>query len=144
MRLRDRPLSHWVLLATLGQLAARAVVGGIALVVDPSGALANASPAPLAATPLDDFLLPGVLLFALFGIGSALAGYGLHARRPWGRAAAIAVGVSLGVWVGVETALGFVRPTRALNLATAFAVLALAASPLVRSSAGGRTESEER
>lgn len=144
MRLRDRPLSHWALLAVLGQLAARALVGGTALVLDPSGGLVNASPAPLAATPVDDFLLPGVALVTAFGIGSIAAGYGLHTRSPWGRVAAAAVGVALAVWIGVEVALGFVRPTLALNLATAVAVVALAAPPLVRSSAGGTTESERR
>lgn len=68
MRLRRRSPSHWALLAALGQLAARAAVGGV-----------------------------------------------------------------LAIWVGVETTLGFARPTRALNLATAVAVAALAAVPFARS-----------
>jgi hypothetical protein len=144
MRLRDRPLSHWALLAALGQLAVRAVAGGVALVVDPSGGLVNASPGPLAATPVDDFLLPGIALVAAFGLCPILAGYGLHARRRWGRVAAVAVGVALSLWVGVEVALGFDRPTRALNLATAVAVVALAAPPLVRSWAGEETGPERR
>lgn len=144
MPLRGRPLAHCALLAVLGQLAVRAVAGGTALVVDPSGDLVNASPAPLAATPVDDFLLPGVALVALFGLCPVLAGYGLHARRPWGRVAAVAVGLALAVWVGVETTLGFARPTRALNLATALAVIALAAAPLVRSSPSGERGAEDR
>ncbi|OYR44729.1 MULTISPECIES: hypothetical protein [unclassified Halorubrum] len=144
MRLRGRSLSHWALLAALGQLAARALAGGAALVVDPSGALVDASPAPLAPTPVDDFLLPGALLVALFGVCPVLAGYGLHADRSWGRAAAVAVGVALALWVAAETALGFARPTRALNLATAAAVLALAASPSVASSSDGTTGSKRR
>jgi len=133
MRLRGQSLSHWALLAALGQLAARAAVGGVALVVDPSGGLVNASPAPLAATPVDDFLIPGVLLLTLFGVCPLVAGYGVHAGRSWGRGAAVAVGVALAIWTGVEAALGFARPTRALNLATAVAVAALAALPLARS-----------
>jgi|AntRauTorcE11898_2_1112593.scaffolds.fasta_scaffold00347_13 hypothetical protein len=144
MRLRDRPLSHWALLAALGQLAARAFAGGTALLVDPSGGLVNASPAPLAATPVDDFRLPGIALVVAFGICPVLAGYGLHMRRPWGRVAAAAVGVALAVWIGVEAALGFVRPTLALNLATAVAVVGLSAPPLVRGSAGEAIGSERR
>jgi hypothetical protein len=144
MRPRGRSLSHWALLAVLGQLAARALIGGTALVADPSGDLVDASPAPLAATPVDGFLLPGVLLVALFGVCPVVAGYGLHAGRPWGRAAVVAVGAALVVWVGVETTLGFTRPTRALNLATGVAVLALAALPLVRASIGGTTRSADR
>lgn len=142
--LRGRPLSHWALLATLGQLAARAFVGGFALVVDPSGDLVTASPAPLAETPIDDFLLPGIVLVALFGVSPVLAGYCLHAGRQRGRVAAAAIGVALAIWVGVEVALGFARPTRSLNLATAIAVLALSVPPLVRSSSGGTPGSERR
>jgi len=144
MRLRDRPISHWALLGALGQLAVRALAGGTALVVDPSGGLVNASPVPLAATPVDDFLLPGIALVAAFGVCPILAGYGLHARRQWGRVAAVAVGVALMMWIGVETALGFDRPTLALNLATAVAVVALSAAPLPRSPAGEGTGPERR
>jgi len=129
---RDRPLSLWVLVAVLGQLSARAVVGGLALVLSPSGSLVGLSAAPLAATPFADFLVPGVALVVVFGAGTAGVCYGLAVTRAWGWWGAVGLGVALLVWVAVEVAVGFARPTVVLNAATALAVLALAISPGVR------------
>lgn len=132
MEVRDRPVSLWVLVAVLGQLSARAVVGGLALVLSPSGSIVGLSTAPLAATPFADFLVPGVVLLGVFGVGSAGVCYSLAVGRVWGWWGAVGVGVALLVWIAVEVAVGFVRPTVVLNAATALAVLALAMSPGVR------------
>ncbi len=132
MGIRGRPASLWVLLALLGQLSARALAGGAALIADPTGALVGLPREPLGATPVGDFLVPGLVLALAFGVGSAVVCYGLVARREWARRGAVAVGLALLVWILVEVAVGFVRATVPLNLGTAVGVLALAARRSVR------------
>jgi uncharacterized membrane protein (UPF0136 family) len=128
----DRPLVHWLLVAALAQLSVRAVAGGVALVVAPSGALVGLSTGTLDGTPFADFLVPGAVLAVVFGLTPAVACYALHRGRWWGWLAAIGLAVALVVWVLVEVAVGFARPTVYLNVGTAVAVLVLAVHPAVR------------
>lgn len=132
MGFRGRPIGLWLLLAVLGQLSVRALIGGTALVAVPSGALVGLPTAPLAGTPFGDFLVPGVVLLLAFGISPAVVCYGLCARRRWGWLASLGVAVALTIWVLVEVAIGFVRPTIYLNLGTAGTTVALALLPSVR------------
>jgi hypothetical protein len=132
---RGRSLALWGLCAVLSSLSVRALAGGTALVADPSGALVGASTGPLAATPFETFLGPGVLLFVAFGVAPLAAAALVYRRHPRGWLVAAATGVALAVWVAVEVAVGFHRPTVALNLGTAALLVALAAHPAVRAPA---------
>lgn len=125
-------MSLWLLLGVLGQLSVRALAGGTALVVAPSGRLVGLSREPLATTPVGDFLLPGLVLLVAFGATPAVVCYGLAARRPWARRGAVAVGLALLVWILVEAVVGFARATVLLNLVTAVGVVGLAARRAVR------------
>jgi len=131
-RVRGRPLAVWGLLAVLASLAVRALAGGTALVVDPSGGLVGAPSAPLAATPFESFLAPGLLLLTALGAAPLAVAVLVSRHHRHGWVAAAAVGVALAVWVGVEVAVGLDRPTVALNLGTAAALVALALHPAVR------------
>ena len=91
MMIRERPAVLWALLVTLGQLSARALIGGAALLLAPSGRLGGLSPVPLVGTVLADFFVPGLVLFVVFGLGSAVTSYGLYARRGWGWLAGVAI-----------------------------------------------------
>lgn len=137
MKIRGRPLTTWLLVAVLGQLSVRATVGGVALVVAPDGAIGGLSTAPLQGTPMADFLVPGLVLFVVFGVGSAVACYALLTRHGWAWVGSLAIGVALVVWIAVEVVVGFDRPTVLLNLATSAVILALAIHPSVRR---GRTD----
>lgn len=128
----DRPLVHWLLVVALGQLSVRALAGGVALILAPSGALVGLSVGTLDGTPFADFLVPGIVLAMAFGLAPAVSCYALHTGRWWGWLAAAGVAVALVVWVLVEVAVGFTRPTVYLNLGTAAAVLVLAAHPVIR------------
>jgi len=132
MRIRGRPAILWVLLAVLGQLAVRAAIGGGALLLAPSGEIVGLSSAPLHRTPFGDFLVPGIILFVVFGLAPAVVCYALYTRRWWGWATSVGVAVAMLVWVLVEVNVGFARPTIYLNLATAGAILVLAIHPAVR------------
>lgn len=133
MMIRERPAVLWALLVTLGQLSARALIGGAALLLAPSGRLGGLSPVPLDGTVLADFFVPGLVLFVVFGLGSGVTSYGLYARRGWGWLAGVAIAGGLLLWILVEGVVGFHRPTGYLNLATAGAVFLLAVHPSVRS-----------
>ncbi|MFB6192231.1 MAG: hypothetical protein ABEI11_02785 [Haloarculaceae archaeon] len=117
----------------LGQLSVRASIGGTALVVDPSGTLVGLPTEPLDDTPIGSFLVPGLVLFLLFGLLSSFVCYGLYTRRQWAWPAAITIALALLVWVLVEVAIGFSRPTVYLNIGTAIGILGLALHPAVRS-----------
>ncbi|TKX56517.1 hypothetical protein EXE44_14740 [Halorubrum sp. SS7] len=132
MRLRGRHPETLALIAVLAQLSVRALVGGAALIAAPSGRIVGLSPAALGRTPFADYLVPGIVLFAVFGVGSGAVCYGLYAGRERAPAAAAAVGLALLGWLAVEALAGFDRPTLWLNLATAVAAVALATRPAVR------------
>ena len=132
IRIRGRPALLWVLLAVLGQLSGRALAGGVTLLIAPSGEIVGLSSAPLDGTPFEDFLVPGIILFVVFGLVPAVVCYALYTRRWWGWIASLGVAGAILVWVLVEVTVGFDRPTIYLNLGTAGAVLVLAVHPAVR------------
>lgn len=132
MQVRGRPAVLWALLAVLGQLAVRATIGGVALLMAPSGEIVGLSAAPLGRTPFGDFLVPGIILFVVFGVVPVVVCYGLYTRHWWGWITSIGVAVAMLIWVLVEVAVGFDRPTVSLNLATAGAIVVLAVHPAVR------------
>lgn len=132
MPVRGRPLSLWLLILLLGQLSIRAFVGGGALLVSPSGTLVGVPTEPLESTPVSDFFLPGAVLLLVFGLVPATVCYGLYTKRWWAWPAAITVALALLVWIIVEIAVGFSRPTIYLNLGTAIGIGAVAMYPAVR------------
>lgn len=125
MRVRERPLTVWVLVLVLGQLAVRAALGGTALLLDPSGAVVGLDPRELDPLPFETFRVPGAVLAGVLGVYPAVVCYWIGAgrRRAW--LAATSVGVALLCWLLVEAVVGFDRPTTVLNLATALTTLGL-------------------
>lgn len=92
---RTRPPSLWAYVAGTLALGLTALFGGGRLVLDPTGRSMNMPVEWLAGTPFDDYLLPGLVLFSLLGVGSFVVLYGIARHRPWARRGALALGVSL-------------------------------------------------
>jgi len=132
MEIRGRPLSFWLLLLLLGQLSVRAFIGGVALLVDPSGTTVGLPPGPLDNTPFGDFFVPGLVLFVSFGLLPSFVCYGLYTRRQWALPGAIGVALALLAWVIIEVAVGFSRPTVYLNVGTAIGIAGGVLYPTVR------------
>ena len=132
MTVRSRPLSFWLLVLLLGQLSVRASLGGVALLVAPSGTLVGLPAGPLDNTPVGNFLVPGLVLLLLFGLLPSFVCYGLYTRRQWAWPAAITVALALLTWVIIEVAVGFSRSTIYLNLGTTIGIVAGALHPAVR------------
>lgn len=75
------------------------VAGGIGLVSDPSGLNVGMSIEILADTPFSNFLVPGLVLLAINGLGSLLGSFLTLTQRPFAAKAAIALGILLIAWI---------------------------------------------
>src|SRR6056297_781397 len=78
------------------------LLGGIALVIDPSGELLQMPLSILVGSPFNTFLIPGIILLTILGIFPMIIFYGLLERRIWAWTGALAVGIALIIWIGVE------------------------------------------
>jgi hypothetical protein len=102
-------------IAFLVLLGLGALAGGFALVSRPDGSVMQFDVALLAGSPFADFLVPGLILGGLFGVGSFVV-VALGVRRS--RLApflAFAIGCAQMIWIVVELAiikeLSFLHPT---------------------------------
>jgi hypothetical protein len=76
-----------------------AVGGGLAMVLDPSGANLRMSVDWLSGTPFPDYLVPGIVLLALNGLGSLVGAVASFTRYRYAGDIAIALGAFLIVWI---------------------------------------------
>ncbi|MGC8634034.1 MAG: hypothetical protein ACP5VP_05130 [Candidatus Limnocylindrales bacterium] len=100
-------------IALLLLLGLGAFGGGIALVSRPDGSVMHFDVALLAGSPFSDYLVPGLILGGLFGVGSfAVVAMGL---RRWRVAPFLgfAVGCAQMIWIVVELAV--IREASALH-----------------------------
>ena len=113
-----RPELRWpgrIAIAGLVLLGIGALAGGLALVSKPDGSVMQFDTALLAGSPFSDYLIPGLVLGGVFGIGSlVVAAMGLRRSRlaPF---LAFAIGCAQMIWIGVELAIirefSFLHPT---------------------------------
>ena len=114
-----RPVAVWCLLVMQAFLGVTALQGGASLLLDPSGAGLGLSLSQLSGTNLGSYLLPGLILFLVLGVGSLLVLFacwkrpGIEAPEPaerrgkphWSWLAAAGLGCALLVWLTVQMAL---------------------------------------
>lgn len=79
-----------------------AVAGGLGLALDPSGESVGIPLELLEETPFATFLIPGVVLFAVNGLGSLTGTIASFARHRYAGRAAIALGTFLIAWILVQ------------------------------------------
>ena len=72
---------------------------GILFLIDPSGELVEVPLSLLDKLPIDTFILPGLYLLIVYGIGSALVAYGLRRQLSWAPAAGLLLGLVLIGWI---------------------------------------------
>jgi len=103
-----------ITIAALIWLGIGALAGGIALVTRPDGGNMQFDTAILAGSPFADFLVPGLVLGGLFGVGSlavAVMGVRHHVAAPF---LAFGIGCAQMIWIAVQLAiidtLSFLHP----------------------------------
>jgi magnesium-transporting ATPase (P-type) len=116
---KRRPLALWPLLILMGLLSLGGFVGGVAFLMDRSGAELGAKLSWLDRTPVDDFFLPGLFLLGVYGVGTLALMTGLIWRfspgwlrsldrrlgHHWSWAGTIAIGAVLIAWIVYEFTL---------------------------------------
>ncbi len=99
--LRDRAL-RIALQAVAWFVGVTAVTGGVQLLLHPHGGDQGLTPALLAHSPFRTFVVPGVLLLGVVGLGNAAAAWLVAARHRLASTAAFVAGGATAVWIAVE------------------------------------------
>jgi len=79
-----------------------AVAGGLGLALDPTGKSLGIPLELLQETPFATFLTPGIVLFAVNGLGSLTGAIATFARHQYAGETAIALGAFLTAWIAVQ------------------------------------------
>jgi len=82
-----------------------AVVSGAMLIADPSGAPLHAPVEMLKGSPFHDFLLPGVILFLVNGVGQLGAGVLSIRLHRWSGFIGAVFGFGLMIWIFVQVSM---------------------------------------
>jgi hypothetical protein len=89
-------------------LSLGAIGGGVALMAGPHGEFLPLPVSALAGSPFADYFVPGVILFAVLGLGPLGAAVLAWRRHPAAPALAVAVGGALLIWLTVQiTIIGY-------------------------------------
>ncbi len=99
---RSLPVIAWLAVVLEVFLGLGALFGGGALILAPDGHLLGMPVKLLAGSPFPSFLVPGIILFSLIGVGPLMAAAITLRRQALAPLAAVAVGVTLIGWVSVE------------------------------------------
>jgi hypothetical protein len=102
-----RPLSRVAKAAVVLEilLSVGALGGGFVLMIAPRGEIMPLPLSALAGSPFDTYLVPGLILFGVLGLGPLVAARLAWLRHPLAPTAAFVVGAGLLVWVAVEVAI---------------------------------------
>lgn len=127
----SRPIALWLYVVGAAVLGTSALVGGAMLVLDPSGRSLSIPLSYLEGNPFTDYLVPGAILFVVFGVGSVVVLYGIARWRDWVWFGAVGLGGAQVVWIVVELfVIGELQPLHVVygGLGAALVFLALRSS----------------
>jgi hypothetical protein len=79
-----------------------AAVSGALMMIIPSGALFQLPPDMLKNTPFHDFLIPGIILFFINGVGQIVAGFLSMRKHPKAGFTGAVFGMGLMIWIFVQ------------------------------------------
>lgn len=95
-----------------------ALAGGLPMVFNPDGSTQGLTTEVLQNSPFDNYLIPGLLLFIIHGLGSLIASYFSLKIKSIAGTLAIIFGVAMMIWIMVQMYyLGFSSWLQALYLA---------------------------
>lgn len=82
--MKQRLDRSWVLIGMHVILGIGAIVGGIILIMDPSGSMVNLPDSLLSHSPFASFLFPGIILLLVLGVMPTIIGISLIRSVHWG------------------------------------------------------------
>ncbi len=138
-----RPASLYLLMAVLSFQGLSAVVGGVALVADPTGSAVGLAVTLLHGSPFTDYRVPGLILLVVLGVFPLIVVYGLWSRHTWSWHPAVLVGLALIVWIVVQILIigyGSRPPLQLIYGLLGIVILALALLTPVRRHFSGEEE----
>jgi uncharacterized membrane protein len=95
-----------LLIALHGFIAAGALPAGAMFVLDPSsGGALEAKQSWLEGSPFGDFLVPGLFLFGMIGVGNALAAVGQVRRHELAAYVSMGCGLVLATWLVIQATI---------------------------------------
>jgi hypothetical protein len=125
-------------------LAVGALAGGLALMIGPRGEIMPLPLSALAGSPFGTYLVPGLILFGVLGLGPLAAAWLVWVRHPLAPIGAVIVGLALLTWIAVEIAIiGYSNepPLQAIYLFVGAAITLVGTGWLwkVQAKSGGKT-----
>ncbi|WP_340014007.1 hypothetical protein [Paenibacillus sp. FSL K6-1318] len=114
--MKQRIGRSWLLILMHGILGLGAIVGGVILIMDPSGSMVNLPESLLEHSPFANFLFPGIILLLVLGvmpimIAISLIRYvhwglgerlNLYSDRYWAWTFSLYTGFALIIWIMVQ------------------------------------------
>ncbi|WP_240343267.1 hypothetical protein [Paenibacillus sp. ALJ109b] len=110
------PERSWALIMMQGLLGIGAMVGGGALIIDPSGKLVNMPDSLLEHSPFGSFLIPGIILLLVLGVMPMIIAISLlrrthseigeklnlYSNKYWGWTFSLYTGFALIIWIMIQ------------------------------------------
>lgn len=100
------------ILGTLG------IIGGISMIIEPSGRWLGLNIEQLSLSPFKSYLIPGILLTTVIGLDSLILAYFAFRNFAFSAPLMVIQGIILLVWLSIEYTIGFNYP--AVQLPTIF------------------------
>ncbi|MCW3791568.1 hypothetical protein OM416_08255 [Paenibacillus sp. LS1] len=114
--MKQRMGRSWLLILMNGILGVGAIVGGVTLIMDPSGSMVNLPESLLERSPFSSFLFPGIILLLVLGVMPTMiaislfryvhCGLGerlnLYPDRYWAWSFSLYTGFALIIWIMVQ------------------------------------------
>ena len=146
-KLSGYPRGLYGLTVCLLFLAVNALFGGGSMLAAPNGSPLGLEQEWIAGTPFASYLIPGLILFALFGVGGLVCIYALW-RRPqfnslnriaarthehWAWLITLLLGIGIIIWIIVQVVMiQRFHPLQVVIMLLGILILALDAAPTMR------------
>ena len=79
-----------------------AVAAGIGFILKPDGSNLGMSVELLGESPFEDFLIPGIVLLSINGLGSMLGGLLSFRRHQYAGKVTVILGVAMVIWISMQ------------------------------------------
>lgn len=111
-----RPVAGWILITLVGYQGLSGILGGIGLMMNPTGDPLGIPQAWLEGSMFEDYMIPGIILFSVLGLYPLMIFGGLLKRNSWAWPGTLVLGIALVIWIVVEILIIGYHPSPPLQL----------------------------